>query len=340
MRRALALALALASSSAEGALAGDSAAAGSPQAAQRLQAGTEFLRQNKSAEAIKEFKAADQASVNACAPCQLGLAKAYNGAGDTKSALKSLNAVLRSTDDPKILSVAWNERGSALVDSAKGDEKKLAEAEAAFGKAVELNGSVTAQFNRGFTLLRLGRDDEGIALLHDFLQAHPDSPNAREAQDLVSNPLRARKRLLPNLDLVTLTGERFSIDELRGKVVLVDVWGTWCEPCRMGVPGLRSLYRRFVNAPFLLIGIADDPDRAKLETFIEENQITWPQVPDGDRTITAPLGIAAYPTYLLLAPDGEIVYSATGWSPQDERELARRVTTAVTAAAKSAKSSG
>ncbi len=305
-------------------------------AADLLEAADDSMRAGDFKEAIRQYKQADKASGGSCVICQLGLAKAFNAVGAHKEVLKSVETVLRLTTDKQALAIAYNEQGLALLASAGDDQDKLKQAEAAFRQVIALSDPAPAHFNLGVALLRLGRDEEGVAALREYLALDPDSQLAARAKELIEKPLRARKRLLPDLDLVTLAGDYLTTDDLRGRVVLIDIWGTWCAPCRAAVPELRRLHARMKKAPFALISISNDSDEPTLRQFIAQNGMEWPQVWDKDHQILRKLDIHRFPTYLLVDHEGEVVYSASGWGPSVEREIEARIARAVRVAKKAA----
>jgi thiol-disulfide isomerase/thioredoxin len=137
-----------------------------------------------------------------------------------------------------------------------------------------------------------------------------------------------------------LSGDYLTAEDLKGKVLLLDFWGTWCEPCRMAVPGLRSMSRRMKDDPFVLVSVSTDDDEAALRDFIAKNEMTWPQVWDKDRTFTRKCGVSYFPTYVLVSPEGEIVYVVRGWGEEIERDLYARLSAAIRAARKSTKQAG
>lgn len=319
-----------------GVSAGAWAAAAPPAPAEVLEAANDSLRAGDFKEAIRQFKQADKALGGSCVACQLGLAKAFNGVRAHNEVLKSVEAALRLTTDKQELAVAYNEQGLALLALAGDDQGKLKQAEAAFRQVMALNDPPAAHFNLGVALLRQGRDEEGVAALRRYLELDPGSQRAASAKELIANPLRSRKRLIPDLELVTLAGDYLTTDELRGSVVLIDVWGTWCAPCRAAVPDLKRLQARMKNAPFAMISISNDTDEPSLRQFVADHGMSWPQVWDKDHDILGKLGVSRFPTYLLVDHEGEIVYSASGWGPAVEQEIERRIARAVRTAKKAA----
>ena len=304
-----------------------------------IQTALDLFEEAKYPEAIKAFRQADKLANGACADCQIGLARAYNKMGAHKEALKSAEATLRLTTDLNLVLAAYHEQGMAWLVSAASDPAKLQEAEKAFRQVLERSqGQVNAaRFNLGVTLLRMERDSEGVALLKEYLAREPNGKSAEEARELVENPVRARKNLLPDFAVATLAGDFMSSDDLRGKVVLLDFWATWCAPCQAAIPDLRSLNRRRENDPFfLLVSISVDQDEKTLRDHVAKNEMTWPQVWDKNSELFRKLKGQALPTYILVDPEGEIVYTARGWGPSVEREIETRVFSAVRRARKNA----
>lgn len=309
----------------------------SPEVADLLATADASLQGRDFKSAIRTYRQADKLAAGGCVPCQVGLAKAFNGILAHKDALKSVEKVLAMTTDPQLSRVAYNERGLALLALAGEDQVKLQGAEAAFRRSLALGESSACYLNLGLTLLRQSRDPEGVAALEKFLDLDPESPSAETAKQLIANPLRARKRLIPDLELVSLSGDYVTTDDLRGKVVLFDFWGTWCAPCRAAIPDLRNLNARLRKSPFALVSISNDADSEMLKRFIAEQQMDWLQVWDEHQEINRKLAIKGYPTYLLVDHEGEIVYAASGWGPMMEREIEDRVRRAVSKAKRAAR---
>lgn len=314
----------------------------SSEAREKLEQGNDLLEDGKPSEAVKAFKEADKLASGACPDCRLGLARAFNKLGAYKDALKNVDAALGMTQEKNRLILAYNEQGHALLALAGEDPQRLNQAEKAFRQVLEASGGTlnAARFNLGFTLLRLARDEEGVALLKEYLVRDPRAASAEVAKDLIANPLRARKRLLPDLELVTMAGDYLTSEDLQGKVLLLDFWATWCAPCVASVGGLRSLSRRYEGDPFALVSVSTDSDEAVLREFIAKEKMTWPQVWDKDQKVTRKCGVEAFPTYVLVNPEGEIVYVVKGWGEGIETELGIKVSWAVRAAKKSAKQAG
>jgi peroxiredoxin len=109
----------------------------------------------------------------------------------------------------------------------------------------------------------------------------------------------------PDFTIRTLSGESLRLSKLRGKFVLIDFWGSWCGPCRGEVPNFKKLYETVSKDTLQMIGIAED-DSTALVKFIKEQKIPYPNALGTKNKVMADYGINAFPTTLLVGPDGKI----------------------------------
>ena len=93
-----------------------------------------------------------------------------------------------------------------------------------------------------------------------------------------------QKRQSPEFALQDLSGKTWDFKELRGKVVLVNFWATWCPPCRKEIPDLVKLYDRFQSKGFVVLAISDE-EKAKVEPFMRERGVPFPVLLDPKRTV-------------------------------------------------------
>ncbi len=118
---------------------------------------------------------------------------------------------------------------------------------------------------------------------------------------------------VPAYSYEALDGRRLDADSLRGHVVLVNFWATWCLPCRAEMPALEAMYRRHRESGFVIVGLAvDQASTASVEAFVRARGITYPIAHVGREAEAAFGGIRGYPTSFLLDRDGRVQHRVLG----------------------------
>ncbi|MFM9059395.1 MAG: TlpA family protein disulfide reductase [Planctomycetaceae bacterium] len=120
-----------------------------------------------------------------------------------------------------------------------------------------------------------------------------------------------------------LDGTPFDQKSLAGKVVLVDVWATWCGPCRAQIPVMKEAYEKYHDKGFEIVGISLDEDREKLDAFLAAESLPWPIVYSGkgwEDPIVTNYGISGIPQMILVGRDGNVI-SLKARGPQLAEEL-------------------
>lgn len=130
----------------------------------------------------------------------------------------------------------------------------------------------------------------------------------------------------PAFTLSTLDGRTLSLDDLKGKVVLVEFWATWCPPCRESIPELEALYRDFFGKDFEIVGISlDDPDsKEDVKRFVKEYGMTYPVAID-DGKVSKAYGVISIPTLFILDRDHKIVKHYFGYTTGLKESIAAEI---------------
>jgi peroxiredoxin len=115
-----------------------------------------------------------------------------------------------------------------------------------------------------------------------------------------------RKREHLDFTLKDLSGKSWTFSELRGKVVLVNFWATWCPPCRKEMPDLETLYERFGSKGLVVLGISDE-EAAKVEPFIRERKVSFPVLLDPGRKVNDLFVVEGIPKSFVYDREGKLV---------------------------------
>src|SRR5262249_47486110 len=131
--------------------------------------------------------------------------------------------------------------------------------------------------------------------------------------------------LAPDFTLTTLSGTSLSLAELRGKVVLLNFWATWCVPCRKEMPAIETLYQRYKDRGLEVLAVSLDKGATSVvETFVKEMGVTYRVVLDPSWGTARTYGVRGLPATFLLDRAGNVVLQELG--ERDWMEEARQQT--------------
>jgi thiol-disulfide isomerase/thioredoxin len=168
----------------------------------------------------------------------------------------------------------------------------------------------------------MGETDQGRQLIQQIKTGYPDTMIAKKADQILAaldRPAAAQKLQaalavglpFPDFAEKDLDGKPISVGALKGKVVLVDFWATWCGPCRGELPNVIATYQKHHAEGFAIIGVSLDSDREKLTAFLKQTDgMTWPQYFDGQgwgNKLAVKYGVESIPFAVLIGPDGKII---------------------------------
>lgn len=120
-------------------------------------------------------------------------------------------------------------------------------------------------------------------------------------------------KIAPDFSKTTLDGKPFNLENLRGKFIVLDFWGSWCGPCMLGVPKMKEYYNRY-KTQVEFVGIACNDTETDWKKAIENNQMNWTQIRNdkSNTDISMLYGISIYPTKIIINRKGEIISKFEG----------------------------
>ena len=153
--------------------------------------------------------------------------------------------------------------------------------------------------------------------------------------ELVGVDVGARAPMFSGATLDTPSKSK-SLADYKGKVVLLNVWATWCEPCRDEMPSMEKLYREFGPQGLKIVAVSIDDAGAEdqIRAFVKEYGLTFEILHDPSKDIARQYQVSGYPESFIIGREGTIrrkVFAATDWSSETNRALIRELLGSTTA---------
>ncbi len=231
---------------------------------------------------------------------------------DSIRKLRDVDKTLRPREKGLFAFAVYNE--ACVYAFQKKDDKALA----------SLSEAIEAGFTDSKTLLA----DADLASLRkrpEFtaLTAKIEEVVKKELAELVTNvktEMTGFKSFPFSFDLPDLEGKSVKLADFKGKVTIVDVWGTWCPPCREEVPHFVELNKKYKEKGLAIVGInyeKGDKDKWKslISSFVAENHVNYPCVIGDDKTQEMIPEFSAFPTTLFIDREGKVRFKLIGSSP-------------------------
>ena len=129
----------------------------------------------------------------------------------------------------------------------------------------------------------------------------------------------------PDFTLETLDGETVALSGLRGQAVVINLWATWCSPCRAEMPALEHVWNDYRNQGLVVLAVNQGETAARVGAFVEELGLTFPVLLDREGAVGARYQLRAYPTTFFVGRDGVVRDLVLG-GPMAESLIASKVT--------------
>ncbi|AXC14296.1 Thiol:disulfide interchange protein [Acidisarcina polymorpha] len=259
--------------------------------------------------ALDAFKRAAKQDAN-CAACDQQIITLGLKLDDYKAALAAGEHIVTLVHNQKDIATAHFLFATALLraGTAKHKDDLLSRSGQEFQAAVLADPTLhQAIFGDAMTMASLNQDAAAKTRFADYLKvADQNAIDFKRAQRYSERPELVRAQMAPAFTVKTIDNRVVSLDDLAGKVVLIDFWATWCGPCREALPHLKEIARKFAGRPLVVMSISLDRDDAKWRNFVAKNEMTWIQSrDDGFQGQVAPLfGVHAIPATFTIDADG------------------------------------
>jgi len=129
----------------------------------------------------------------------------------------------------------------------------------------------------------------------------------------------------PDFTLPAMDGSELRLSELKGQVVMVNFWATWCGPCRQEMPLLQQLQAKYEPLGFTLVGINVEPDSAGALTWLQKAPVTFPILFDRQNEVAERFGVQGMPSSVFIDRAGKVRHVHRGYQPGDESKYADMV---------------
>lgn len=160
-----------------------------------------------------------------------------------------------------------------------------------------------------------------VAALVMMMVAMPVEAQAQQ-DDIASTTLINKGYKAPDFTVEMVSGEQLTLSKLKGKVVVVNFWATWCPPCRQELKVVeKQLIERFKGKDFVFLPISRGEAKKTVEAFRKQNGYTFPMGLDPKQTIYKKYASNYIPRNFVVGKDGKVIYTSVGYTPEEFAEM-------------------
>ncbi len=279
--------------------------------------------------ALDAYKKANKIAGGACIKCLDQVEELQTGLRRYKDAIATAQLLITLDATPKDKSFDEGHLAVALLGQAgeKAKPDQLQAAHTLFESALtDYPRNNTARWQDACLLVRLGRTEDAKRQFGQCAAlAAPKDPMRVRAAHFAENPELSLHKMAPAFEVTALDGTRFNLDDMGGKVVLIDFWATWCGPCNEELPNLKKIAHEFAEDPFVLISVSWDRDADKWKEFIEKHDMHWLQYRDADHKLSERFNIESIPHYFTIDSDGVLTAEMLGSGNDVEGKLKKLI---------------
>jgi peroxiredoxin len=135
----------------------------------------------------------------------------------------------------------------------------------------------------------------------------------------------ASASMAPTFTLPSRGGDNVSLGQLKGRVVMLNFWASWCGPCRQEMPLLDQMHKRYSALGFTLVGVNVDANSKDAEDWLSKTPVSFPVLFDRDSKVSALYDVKAMPSTVFIDRKGNVRYLHKGYKPGDEGEYLNQV---------------
>lgn len=122
----------------------------------------------------------------------------------------------------------------------------------------------------------------------------------------------------PEFNLPSRAGKSVALKDLRGQVVMINFWATWCGPCRQEMPLLEQMHRKYQPMGFTLLGVNVEPDSSGAEGWLKQTPVSFPILFDRENRVSKLYNVSGMPSSVLIDRKGNVRYLHRGYRAGDE----------------------
>lgn len=129
----------------------------------------------------------------------------------------------------------------------------------------------------------------------------------------------------PDFTLKSRSGKNIKLSELRGQVVMLNFWASWCGPCRQEMPLLEGLYKKYHALGFVLLGVNVEQDSNNAIAYLRDISVSFPVLYDNQNKVSKAYNISAMPSTIMVDRDGKLRFLHQGYKPGYEKEYESQI---------------